>query len=638
MACHALSAGAEPSSTTLTTAAWQALPGGSQSGSQNGSQSGDKDTSLVNAQTITLPFTLPERPALQRLVFELPIARPSVPMVLLVPRTANAVWVEWNQHLVAQTGQAGSVDYSGALANNYSGDSHQPLRVDLPLALWENSAQRLSITLAARHLQPITFLPPELGLAEAIEPRYQAALLRNLEVPWAIAGALLALGAAALLISALARDRLYLLLAGTALASAAHMVMLWLPSPLGQGSAEVLWPLIYRMCLPAFLVFCTLFWFDALGVTSKFARRAIWLLLPVQLVLLLGLFLADSSSLLFQRLSSAVNTLAALGFAGFVGYTAFGKPTVARALLFIALCGIFLALVFGLTKHGLLDIRAFLFPWMAYAMLAFCALQTWELLEGYNRALRSTRVNARYFETQLQTKRAELDASFGALRDAASAEAVEQERRRIMREIHDGIGSSLVNAMSLVQRDDPAQAPIGVALQDSMNELRMAIDALQPHEADLLTALGTLRARVQPALKAAGIDLKWDVQPVPEISRLTPENTLHLYRFVQEAFANVIKHSHATTVTVRTDFDERRDMVSVMIDDNGKGWRPHRSGERRGGGSETLRLRAQKLGGWARITPLAPGTRVALSFPRSASAAAAVMAHAEFSPSLPRHD
>jgi signal transduction histidine kinase len=380
---------------------------------------------------------------------------------------------------------------------------------------------------------------------------------------------------------------------------------------------------------------CTLFWVDALGITTKLARPALYCLLPLQCLLLSGLFLNIHLAPLFERLSAGLNVLVALGFAGFVGYSAFSKPTVSRALLFVALCGLFLALVFGITKHGLGGMRAYLFPWLAYAMLLFCILQTWELLEGYNRALRSTRVNARYFETQLEAKRAELDASFGALRDAASSEAVEQERRRIMREIHDGIGSSLVNAMSLVRRDDPEQESIGLALQDSMNELRMAIDALQPHEADLLTALGTLRTRVQPALKAAGIELKWEVQPVPEISRLTPENTLHLYRFVQEAFANVIKHAQATRVTVITDFDERRDMVSVMIDDNGKGWRPHRAGERRGGGSETLRLRAQKLGGLARIMPLAPGTRVMLSFPRSASAAAASIAHADFSPSVP---
>lgn len=626
-ACAAPIAGAEQGKiTTLSTATWRGLASGS-------------DTQAMAERVVTLPMTLPFQPALQRLVFTVPLAKPDKLAVLLIPRASNAVWVEWNEHVVAQAGmpQAGLAQANPRNSsydnynnyNAYSGDSHQPLRVELPAALWrDGAAQQLVVTLAATHLQPLELAPFQVGSAAAIEPLYQQSMLLHLELPWAVAGAVLALGLTTLLIGVLARDRPYLLLAAASLSTAAHMIMLWVENPLTVLGAGGLWPLLYRLMLPCFVVSAGFFWITVLGMPQRWLRLMLCLAVPFQAGVLWLLFSGDQHSELYRTVSIAANLAVAMTCMALIGAAAFSKPAVARAMLFVFLCCLLLGLIYGISTYGLLSLRVFLFPWLPYAMTVFCVLMTWELIEGFNRSLRSTRINASYFEAQLAAKRAELNASFVALRDASSKQAVEGERRRIMSEIHDGLGSSLVNAMSLVNRRDPAQEPIGMALQDSMSELRMAIDALQPHEADLLTALGTMRTRVQPALKSAGIDLLWEVEPVPEISRLTPENTLHLYRFVQEAFANVIKHSHASAVTLRTGYNSKRDTVSVMIDDNGIGWRPDEPGVHKGGGTETLRLRAQKLGGWAHIEPLAPGTSVQLTFPRHAPLAQ------DFSPSM----
>jgi signal transduction histidine kinase len=311
---------------------------------------------------------------------------------------------------------------------------------------------------------------------------------------------------------------------------------------------------------------------------------------------------------------------ATLAIGGAIAWMTLTRPGRARLALALALAALGALVLGNLLLDGWQVFPHSIRQALVLAMIGFLALQTWELVERFNRALQSYRVNAAYFEQQLAVKRDELQATFAQLRDAERNEAVEEERRRIMREIHDGLGSTLVNAMALA-KSGPTPPQLTQALQHSMDELRMAIDALQPHEDDLLTALGTLRSRIEPALKGAGIELVWRVEPVPRLPQLTAANTLHLYRFAQEAFANVVKHAGARSVTLATRHDAASGIVELTIDDDGCGWQPDAPGAQLGRGTHTMRLRAQQLGGELRIERRAEGgTRVALRLPVAATA------------------
>jgi signal transduction histidine kinase len=82
--------------------------------------------------------------------------------------------------------------------------------------------------------------------------------------------------------------------------------------------------------------------------------------------------------------------------------------------------------------------------------------------------------------------------------------------------------------------------------------------------------LATFRFRLTPRLESAGIRLQWDIQNIPALEWLDPRNGLHILRILQEAFANIIKHTHATQIRVTTSYDAQH--VKVTVSDNGQGF------------------------------------------------------------------
>ncbi len=126
--------------------------------------------------------------------------------------------------------------------------------------------------------------------------------------------------------------------------------------------------------------------------------------------------------------------------------------------------------------------------------------------------------------------------------------------------------------------------------------------------------MGTLRYRVQDRLGKSGIELQWNVVDLPPLPMLTPHSVLSILRIVQEAFANCLKHSGATRITVSTGLGGRpgRDETAhISIVDNGRGI----VGTRVGRGLENMRQRAMALGGSLRVTSKPGITEVLLVIP-----------------------
>jgi signal transduction histidine kinase len=133
-------------------------------------------------------------------------------------------------------------------------------------------------------------------------------------------------------------------------------------------------------------------------------------------------------------------------------------------------------------------------------------------------------------------------------------------------------------------------------------------------EGDLPAVLGTLRQRIEPALTASGIALDWQVQPVPPVAGLEAQGVMHLYRCLQEVFANVVKHAHASRMGVQTWVQDGR--VGLSVSDNRVGLGEldvHPSHGGRGMGN--IRLRARKLGAEVRFSATEQGTWVTFLLP-----------------------
>jgi signal transduction histidine kinase len=196
-------------------------------------------------------------------------------------------------------------------------------------------------------------------------------------------------------------------------------------------------------------------------------------------------------------------------------------------------------------------------------------------------------------ETKLAERERALTASHEQLRELERQQTLTAERQRMMQDMHDGIGSSLMSALRMVERGHASPADTAQVLKDCIDDLKLAIDSLETHDADLLALLAALRFRLAPRLKAAGIDLTWSVRDLPPLAWLDPQNALHVLRILQEVLTNILKHSGARDIDVAT-FDED-DMVLVRIRDTGRAFVPGEPGAAGGRGLASIRTRAQAL-------------------------------------------
>lgn len=186
------------------------------------------------------------------------------------------------------------------------------------------------------------------------------------------------------------------------------------------------------------------------------------------------------------------------------------------------------------------------------------------------------------------------------------------ERERLTRDMHDGLGSSLVGSLVEVERGEVDPGRLTVILRECVDELRSVIDSLEPIGHDLVALLSNLRQRFELRLQTAGLVLEWQMDDLPELAWMGPPEALHVMRIVQEVLTNAIRHSAAKRVRVATHLVG--DAVQLNIADNGNGFDTATTPS--GRGMHSLRQRMALLGGSLHIES-APGsgTHVRLNLP-----------------------
>jgi len=216
-------------------------------------------------------------------------------------------------------------------------------------------------------------------------------------------------------------------------------------------------------------------------------------------------------------------------------------------------------------------------------------------------------------EESLKNRETELAASYQKLREVEQREVLSQERQRLTQDMHDGLGSSLVSALRVVEGGRLSEADVAEVLKGCIDDLKLTIDSMEPVEADLLLLLATLRFRLGPRLAGAGVSLRWEVSDVPPLDWLDPRNALHILRILQEAFTNTLKHTRATQIRVMTGAEDG--YVSVIIADNGGGFSPEQARAGGGKGLANQQRRAQAIGAELLLHSSAAGTSLTLRLP-----------------------
>jgi PAS domain S-box-containing protein len=196
--------------------------------------------------------------------------------------------------------------------------------------------------------------------------------------------------------------------------------------------------------------------------------------------------------------------------------------------------------------------------------------------------------------------------------------AVMHERQRLARELHDSVTQSLYSLSLMAEaarrlvtagnmdRGIGYLGRIGESAQQVLKEMRLLVYELRPLMLERDGLASALKQRLETVEGRAGVETKL----VVEGSGLLPEHIeTELYRIAQEALNNSLKHSNANAVAVH--LDTSSDVITLKVQDNGRGFSKEEIADKGGLGLVSIQERTTRLGGTAEIKS-APGQGVTI--------------------------
>lgn len=203
----------------------------------------------------------------------------------------------------------------------------------------------------------------------------------------------------------------------------------------------------------------------------------------------------------------------------------------------------------------------------------------------------------------------------------------EQERKRIAADLHDGLGQDLLvikNRLTLARREHEKGAdPTGeleeilLAVTSSLQNIRSISRNLRPSQLDRIGLTSSVESMLNTLQDSCTFDLRYSLDDIDGL--FSKEREIDVYRIVQEAMNNIIKHAQANTVTVEVALLESE--VKITVNDNGRGFSSRISAhddrqQAVGFGLQGMNERVQILGGILTIDSVpGEGTKITALLP-----------------------
>ncbi len=179
--------------------------------------------------------------------------------------------------------------------------------------------------------------------------------------------------------------------------------------------------------------------------------------------------------------------------------------------------------------------------------------------------------------------------------------AQEEERRRLRRDLHDGVGPTLaslsqrLDTASDLVKSDPEKSiyllqELKRQVKGTVAEIRQLVYALRPPVLDEFGLVSAIREHVAPYTGPNGIQVTFDVtEPMPPLPAAVE---VAAYRIALEAFTNIVKHAQASACYIKIKTEDNT--LQLEVSDNGKGLPLNNHA---GIGLTSMRERANELGG-----------------------------------------
>jgi signal transduction histidine kinase len=406
------------------------------------------------------------------------------------------------------------------------------------------------------------------GDRSELQMAYAVKIFLHTEVTWMIGVACLSMGLLALLVWTRVRDSLYLYF------GVASLLWAWRTSSIGQSQAWLptpVWSYLFFASYGWFVGLISLYVVQVTQFTSRHWRTFLWAYLALTSVLFL---LVVAFKWHFLRVGFfGVTILVTAALLGNLLRETMHRRTQERMAIIVAGVVTLVAGVHDLWAIHSAESRFTDHPWARFAVLSFMLVMAWLLVDRLVRLQRETARMNQDLEAKVQAREAELARLFDQQRAQAERQAATTERERIVRDMHDGIGGQLMTVLRGVERGAFSQERIAEVLQESLDDLRLIIDASSAHS-ELVPALAAWRHRWDPRLEALGIELVWQLDEQLGALQVSPELVLQTMRLLQEAVINAVKHAQTPRIEVKAWRPQSGSGLVLEIKDDGVGFDP----------------------------------------------------------------
>ncbi|MEI6124092.1 MAG: ATP-binding protein [Bacteroidota bacterium] len=217
---------------------------------------------------------------------------------------------------------------------------------------------------------------------------------------------------------------------------------------------------------------------------------------------------------------------------------------------------------------------------------------------------------------KMQTEEIQIEKS---KRITSVIDGQEQERQRLSRELHDGLGQRILAVKMKLERAENAAADLKMTIIDDAKNLLIAVSKEVVNMSEnlmppVLTQFGLVSAienLCEDVRLAKDISIRFSYNAIPE--KCDDTLKIYLYRIIQEALNNIIKHAEASEVEITFRFENQT--VELQIKDNGVGFDANRL-RKTGNGIYNMRERAEILGGTFQLTSIPQqGTTLQIKVP-----------------------
>jgi len=497
-----------------------------------------------------------------------------------------------------------------------SASCREPQLLTLPPALMRDRDNRLDLRVRGPALQHVAWREFAGGLsALQIGPRAVLAAEHGRRLfwreTWLQLGAvvLLGLGALMLLLVWHNRHEVYFGYFGAlCIGSALLSVRLWIGE---LPWAPVVTEQIFCVGIATLVGLAVQFLLSYAGLRSRAIEAALlvqWLLMPLSLVVAGQARLFAVASAWYGLYAVELVLISAL-FLG-VAWRDRRHDFWPMALVLAIFLGLLLAELGW--QQGLYEAPAAISDWplLPLVMPVLFVIVGTRLFAMFARALRTAEAGRTALARRVRELTTEFEGNFSQLAELRVEQVTEKERKRIAADLHDDLGAKL---LTIVHTSDNER--ITALAREALEDMRLSVKGLIGKPLRLADALADWRAETVARLGQAKIDVDWQ-SSIEETDHLLPSRSfVQTTRILREAVSNIVKHSQATSCSVRCRIADGQ--FTMTIRDDGRGIPMELDGNLdRGLGMSSMKRRAKQMQGQC-LVQSGPGygTVIALTVP-----------------------